>query len=231
MQVTYNGQEIQGVPFSDVLDGVDVPGAGRAAWNISRAVITRFVDISDPEALAAFRAVMFPYAPSWTAAYLESLVLHIRSVQEAGRKLGVDEQQLRFHDQSKFSDAEFPAYAEHFHGGKPNPDRFAAAWLHHIHANPHHWNHWLFADGFSPKGSNVEAGAVEMPRRYALEMVADWMGSSMAYTGSWDMTKWLTENMGRIRLHSRTAAFVRDILRGLGYPEDVVARPWAQEAG
>lgn len=231
MQVTYNGEEMQGVRFSAVLDGVDVPRVVQPAWLISRAVVTRFVDVNDPVSLAAFREVAFPQGDQTAAAaYLESLVLHIRSVQEAGRRLGVAEEQLRLHDQSKFDNAEFMAYAEHFHGGKPNPDRFAAAWLHHIHHNPHHWNHWLFADGFSPKGSEVEAGAVEMPPHYALEMVADWMGSSMAYTGSWDMTKWLAENMGRIRLHSRTAATVRDVLRGLGYPEYVVMRPWARRA-
>jgi len=56
-----------------------------------------------------------------------------------------------------------------------------------------------------------------MPEMFALEMVADWMGSSWAYTGSWDMSAWLTKNIPRIRLHPGTATFVGDVLDGLGY--------------
>ena len=161
--------------------------------------------------------------------YLYGLMAHVRYVQEAGKKLGVIEEQLLFHDQSKFSRVEFPAAVERFKAGDPNPNRYAAAWLNHVHQNAHHWQHWLFPDGFSPRGSSVEAGVMAMPEIYVREMVADWMGSSMAYTGSWDMTKWLVENMGRIRLHSRTAVMVRGLLIELGYSADVVGTPWAQE--
>ncbi len=151
------------------------------------------------------------------AAYLDSLNRHIAAVREAGLKLDVPLEQLNIHDQSKLSQDEFPFYARQFFGDKGDPDGFARAWLHHIHANPHHWNHWLFADGFTPKGSTVEGGAVPMPHKYIREMVADWMGAGYAYTGSWDMTEWLTENLPRIRLHSQTAREVAEILAWLGY--------------
>lgn len=161
--------------------------------------------------------------------YLSSLLAHIRYVQEAGLRLGVAKSQRAEHDQSKFSEVEFPAAVERFKAGDPNPDRYARAWLNHVHKNPHHWQHWMFPDGFTPRGSSVEAGVMAMPEEYAREMVADWMGSSMAYTGSWDMTTWLVENMGRIRLHTATAATVRGILAELGYGEEVIATPWAHE--
>ena len=189
------------------------------------------VDVDNQEALNAFRAKMFPHCINLAAAenYLNDLVRHIHCVRQAGDSLRVLPRLLRQHDQSKFSLIEFPAAVERFRGGDPNPDRYAAGWLHHIHSNPHHWQHWMFPDGFTPRGSSVEGGVMEMPREYVLEMVADWMGSSMTYTGSWDMTKWLTENMVRIRLHSRTAQAVRKLLRELGYPDEVVMLPWAQE--
>lgn len=195
--------------------------------------IDPLVDVDDHISLASFHAEMFPLCGDYTAAhaYLDSLVKHIRFVREAGRRLGVLPRQLEWHDQSKFFLAEFPAAVERFHMGDPNPNRYAAAWLHHIHCNPHHWQHWMFPDGFTPKGSSVEDGVMEMPFPYVLEMVADWMGSSMTYTGSWDMTEWLTKNMGRIRLHSRTAREVRYLLAALGYPHAVVDLPWAQEVG
>lgn len=161
------------------------------------------------------------------AAYLDSLNRHIAAVREAGLKLDVPLEQLNIHDQSKFGLDEFPFYARNFFGDKGDPDGWARAWLHHIHANPHHWNHWLFADSFTPKGSTVEGGAVPMPHKYIREMVADWMGAGFAYTGSWDMTKWLTENLPRIRLHSQTAREVGEILTWLGYD---VEKVWPKEA-
>jgi hypothetical protein len=161
--------------------------------------------------------------------FLESLMAHICYVQEAGRKLGVSEEQLRRHDNSKYSLAEFPAYAQHFKGGGA-PDAFAIAWLHHIHANPHHHEHWRFTDGYTPKGSTVENGCVFMPNNYALEMIADWMGASMAYTGSWDMKDWLWKNLGRIHVHSKTAQYLREQLGALGYTDVVSACQFGHEA-
>ena len=191
-----------------------------------------YVEVDDSVSLASFRAEMFPccFDAVAAAAYLDKLVEHVRWVRKAGRKLGVRQFLLDVHDQSKFLFVEFPAAVERFHRGNPYPDWYAHAWLHHIHHNPHHWQHWMFSDGFTPKGSSVEAGVMEMPRDYALEMVADWMGSSMTYTGSWDMAKWLTENAGRIRLHTKTAAYVCEVLDSLGYADVIFAQPWAHEA-
>ena len=143
--------------------------------------------------------------------FVKSLELHITYVQEACRKLKVPEEQTIIHDNSKWSAAEFPGYAEHFSGGGA-PDLFSEAWLHHVHHNPHHWQHWIFPDRYTPKGSKVIDGCIKMPERYALEMVADWMGASKAYTGSWDMTEWLEKNIPRIDLHPKTGWFVGSVL-------------------
>lgn len=160
-------------------------------------------------------------------AFYNTLIIHISCVQEAGQTLGLPEYQLAVHDITKFTGDEFFAYAMHFQGGGA-PDEFALAWLHHIHHNPHHWQYWMFADGYSPKGSQVEAGTIEMPQHFALEMVADWIGASKAYTGSDDMSDWLWKNIPRISLHSKTAEFVRATLRGLGY-DDMLALNFRSE--
>lgn len=159
--------------------------------------------------------------------FYDSLTDHIRFVQEAGRMLGVDPELLRVHDLSKFTVNEWAGYAMHFKGGGA-PDLFARAWLNHIHENPHHWQHWIFPDGFTPKGSDVENGCVEMPIKYATEMIADWMGASMAYTGSWDMTSWLWNNIPKIRVHSRTAEYLRETLDALGYADVVNGMDFAK---
>lgn len=161
--------------------------------------------------------------------YIASLLSHLRYVKEAGERLGVNEDQLLMHDQSKFLDLEFGPYAIHFYGGGGNDDDYAKAWLHHIHHNPHHWQHWIFSDGFTPPNGTVEGGVIEMPGKYVIEMIADWMGASMAYTGSWDMSQWLFENMPRIRVHSKTAALLRDNLDALGYADVVYTQRFHKE--
>lgn len=148
--------------------------------------------------------------------YAKRVLDHIIYVQEAGRRLGVDEAQLLSHDASKWSPEEFPGYALHFCGGG-QPMRFAKAWNHHIHQNPHHWQYYLFADGFDLPGSGIIDGALMMLDNYALEMVADWMGASRAYTGSWDMSEWLDKNWAKIRLHPASRIYVADVLTEQGY--------------
>lgn len=161
--------------------------------------------------------------------YVESLKEHIAYVQEAGRKLGLPNEQLDIHDKSKWEEPEFSGYALHFKGGGA-PDKFAVAWIHHIHYNPHHWQHWIFPDNYTPNGSNVENGVIEMPEKYALEMVADWMGASKAYTGSWDMADWLSKNISRVIVHSKTAEYLRGILDHLGYADIVYVNRFKNES-
>ena len=161
-------------------------------------------------------------------AFSDSLSEHIAYVRKAGKVIGVPQNQLEIHDASKWTEAEFPGYARHFNDGGA-PDEFAKAWLHHIHHNPHHWQHWIYPDGFTPKGSNVENGVVKMPDNYALEMIADWMGASRAYTGSWDMGDWLYKNMPLIRVHSETANYIRQELDKIGYADIVYTRRFANE--
>jgi hypothetical protein len=152
--------------------------------------------------------------------YTDSLLLHIDSVREYGRTLGIDEKQLQMHDMSKWSKAEFEPYAYTFSGDDAGPHyRFYEAWLHHIHHNPHHWQHWIFSDGYSPPGSNIEYGVMPMPERYAMEMIADWHGAGYAYQNSWDIQPWLSENASRILVHSKTNLLLTDILTELGYSD------------
>ena len=78
-------------------------------------------------------------------AYLAYVRDHIRLVREAGERLGVPEEQLALHDQSKFSQEEFVGYSLHFMGGG-SPDLFAEAWLHHLRSfggKPTNFSRWI----------------------------------------------------------------------------------------
>lgn len=154
--------------------------------------------------------------------FFESLHLHKRYVIRAGEIVGgIPDERLFNHDASKFTGAEYPHYARQFHGDKGDPSGFARAWLNHIHQNDHHWNHFLFSDGYSPFGSGIELnGALPMPEVCAREMVADWMAANRTYTDSWDMTDWLNNNLQqKIILHSESRRLVYQILREIGYVE------------
>lgn len=161
----------------------------------------------------------------WERAYFDSLCEHKRYVLEAGLMVGgIPLEQLFNHDASKFLPEEFPHYARQFFGDKGDPDGFARAWLHHCNHNPHHWQYWIFPDGFSPAGSDVVNGRVEMPEIYVREMVADWMGASRAYTKSWDMTEWLLKNLPRVKasVHPLTILKIEQVLKELEYPDEVI---------
>lgn len=149
--------------------------------------------------------------------YAENLEKHLFYVREAGAILGVPKEQIDRHDNSKWSMTEFPEYANWFYNNRCNPDGFMRAYLHHLKHNPHHWQYWMFPDGFQIIGSSAEDGVVEMPENFVLEMVADWLGSSKAYTGSYDMTDWLNKNYARIVLHSKSRKLLDHILSTLKY--------------
>ena len=72
---------------------------------------------------------------------------------------------IREHDDSKYSEEEFEAYAQHFYGDKNNDLEFDEAWKHHWLNNEHHPEFWLGED---------------MPYIYILEMLCDWGSFSIA---------------------------------------------------
>lgn len=168
--------------------------------------------------------------------YIKSLFAHKWYVFLAGLKTGVPIWRLIVHDWQKFSHWEFKAYAQNFFGdddlnnretheafqkykvteaapfGHFAKERFAYAWLHHENTAPHHWGYWI------PR-SGKYTGPLPMPETYVREMVADWMGASRAYTGSWNMAEWLSKNGPRMegKMHSQTVALIHDVLVEQGY--------------
>lgn len=86
------------------------------------------------------------------------------------------------HDQSKFGFAEYSAYDEYFYGERTQEvkDNFNRAWLHHIHMNPHHWQHWVLIQdkGNAEQYYSGKIVALDMPDVHIIEMVCDWWSFS-----------------------------------------------------
>lgn len=130
---------------------------------------------------------------------------------------------IKHHDESKYFASEYFAYDNAFYG-TPFPDNielsseqknFDYAWLHHIHNNPHHWQHWVVVE--DDTGENV---ALEMPAKYAIEMVCDWWSFSWnAYSNSahntaslLEVCSWYECRKNCIMLHDNTRKYVVSLL-------------------
>lgn len=152
--------------------------------------------------------------------YARSLKRHITFVIQAWvETLGLDYGEIEYHDHSKWFPEEFPGYAKHFFGGG-DINALVRSWQHHLHNNPHHWQYWMFPDGYSPVGADVVDGCIFMPDNYVCEMVADWIGASLSYAGTDNMTDWLKNNYGKIRLHPKSKYLLDTMLYELGYKPD-----------
>lgn len=159
----------------------------------------------------------------WGLKYLCLTIKHKWYVGLAGLKVGVPVWRLIVHDWTKFLPCELPAYGRQFFGDKGDPYGFAKAWAHHQNYNPHHWEYWIPRTAHNKSGypDNVP---LPMPETYVREMVADWMGASKAYTGSWDMNEWLDKNLLKMVLHGDTITVLRDVLISLN--EDYHRHTW-----
>ena len=114
------------------------------------------------------------------------------------------------HDQSKDSQEEYDAYDKYFYG--PNKSyqvvqNFNKAWLHHIHNNPHHWQHWVLIndDTEDPKTT------IEMPYNYIIEMICDWWSFSWKTGDLKSIFTWYDEHPN-IQLHPDSKKIVEHIL-------------------
>ena len=121
----------------------------------------------------------------------------------------------RDHDESKYEQEEYDAYDLYFYKKKAIDDEkerkaidiaFDCAWLHHIHWNPHHWQHWiLIEDNGKPK-------ALEIPEKYVYEMIADWWSFSLRNEKPKEIFDWYQEHKGKMLLHPETRKLVESIM-------------------
>lgn len=93
------------------------------------------------------------------------------------------EEQISIHDESKWEVEEFDLYRQKFHPepGEKEVSRydFNKAWLHHIHNNPHHSEHWILYDP-----EEKQSYVYDMPDNYIAEMLLDWIAMSYAKGGT-----------------------------------------------
>ncbi len=146
--------------------------------------------------------------------YLRYFLVHKRDVFAWCCRYGIPLAGI-VHDLSKFHPREWFPYVDYFYGG-PWPEsnhgysgtkgwvqaRFDAAWLHHIHSNPHHHQYWVL------RADDGKVTALPMPDRYRREMLADWRGAGMAINGEDEPQNWYLKNRENMLLHPETRRWV-----------------------
>ena len=117
-----------------------------------------------------------------------------------------------WHDMSKFSPVEFFESVKYYSGTRSPIDvckeenGISMAWMHHKGRNPHHYEYWMdnFDNGGEPK---------EMPVKYKVEMICDYLGAARAYMGKKfsyeaEYNWWLTKTSKPRAQHDIDKAFV-----------------------
>lgn len=115
------------------------------------------------------------------------------------------------HDESKYSPEEYDAYDAYFYGNNRSfkvVDDFRRAWLHHIHNNTHHWQHWVLIND-DPKEGTV---ALAMPHINVVEMISDWWAFSHKSGNLYEIFDWYEKHKSYMILHDSTRREVEHIL-------------------
>jgi len=131
--------------------------------------------------------------------------------------------QSLIHDLSKFLPVEFFPYARTFYdengnkrdlrrqdgGYDPNNSKdvteFSHAWINH-QRNKHHWQAWISI------GDSGNLKAVEIPEKYVREMIADWVGAGLSYSGTKNPIRWYETNKDTIILHEKSRKLLEKLL-------------------
>lgn len=163
--------------------------------------------------------------------YLVYLLRHKWYVLIIGRRLHVPLWRLLIHDWSKFTPAEWGPYVSRFFRprlyGLSSADTIAGrvrdfhcAFLHHVHFNPHHWQHWV------PVDDRGELHPLPMPDVYIREMVADWASAGLAKNGELDIAEWYRRERTKMVMDSDTRIVAE------GYIEELTGESlWAPMSG
>lgn len=153
----------------------------------------------------------------WIKDHLPELLSEDNYIEEPQYYGSLDEI-LEQHDTSKFKripdkskyyelTCEFDAYAHYFYGDKSEDVsyEFDRAWLAHIHANPHHWQHWVIP-GEPP---------LAMPYVFVVEMILDWWSFSWRNNNLYEIFDWYSKHEHEMQLHPTTHQHVETILTEL----------------
>ena len=103
---------------------------------------------------------------------------------------------------------EYDAYANYFYGKQTAEveEAFDRAWLAHIHANPHHWQHWVLHN--DEDGTKI----LDMPYVFIIEMICDHWSFSWRNNNLYNIFDWYDKNKKNIMFSKNTRKTYEHIL-------------------
>lgn len=121
------------------------------------------------------------------------------------------------HDWTKIRPCEWFPYVDHFYGKCQQVDiKYDEAWLHHIHNNRHHHEHWIIpSQGVADEKNGMfkpHNAVLPMPHRYVLEMICDWWGAGKAQGVNDTTLDWYRKNRYNMILHSDSRELLERLL-------------------
>lgn len=147
---------------------------------------------------------------------------HKMYVMKACFKVGLIKQGL-LHDLSKFSPIEFFSSAKYFQGNSSPIDAekrkkgYSIAWQNHKGKNMHHWQYWI-------DWENGKQFAIEIPKRYVVEMICDWVGAGKAYNNvDWSvetLSSWYGRTKCEMIFHPNTEKFIDYVINSIAKNEE-----------
>jgi len=146
-------------------------------------------------------------------AYFKYLMKHKWYVFVASRIVGLNLFRAIIHDWHKFLPDEWFGYIKTFYCKdyirKYNEfdTDLEYSWNRHQKRAKHHWQYWVLIR------NEGELKALRVPRKYVLEMVADWMGAGRAIKGKWDIGEWYQKYKDTMIIHKETTKEIEKILK------------------
>lgn len=151
----------------------------------------------------------------WFKKYLPDLLSEIQYCSEL-MYFGELNEIIAMHDRSKYRNipdadsyyeltVEYDPYVEYFYGMETTEEHkqlFDAAWLSHIHSNPHHWQHWVI-----PRDK-----VLAMPYVFIIEQILDWWSFSWKSNNLYEIFDWYDEHKSAMILHYSTRNKTEHIL-------------------
>lgn len=129
------------------------------------------------------------------------------------------------HDLSKYSPTEFLESIKYYTGTDSPINKckeingVSYAWMNHKGRNKHHYEYWQ--DNFDKGGEPID-----MPYKYALEMICDYLAAGRAYNGKsftyeQEYEWWINKISNPVAMHEHTKAFVDIVLKQLSKGNNV----------
>lgn len=116
------------------------------------------------------------------------------------------------HDWSKFSPTEIKGAIKYWDDKRSSLENecrrngYSATFLHHRGRNPHHYEYWIHS-------LNHGGIAAEMPRKYALELICDYLAACRTYGGNIldEFDWWMANCEDKIKMHDNTKKLCRNV--------------------